>query len=433
MFRRLSAFFRHSGQEEEKTGIPLTGLAAWLDQEEASCLSRRSGQVTRSRAAIDLARDDVRNLLHDFDAEETAEPLHPKVEQVNRHNLPQFRRKVEAAIATEFSDDDEIYYRQVAEMIDGCFKAYRGPGRYLHHLYADEIKLFRQSMDQIGRELNRLTEVIKKSRTRLGKIESARGALDRYTRARDEADSVTTTVSDLNRRSDELRSRHAALLSEHEGLSCTPGMVEYSARLEAHRQEGQRVEELHEALDSHVRNALPIWRRVLRIVQDERDREKEKRLDGLIQVAVLQNYADPQFLSLISSTADLILGYVGDGAVPLKNSFEKSLFTNREIYEEQIRSSWMAWEEAGKHRDAEEALLAVHPAAADLAASDARICEVEREIRVLEEERERNLGIRHHLDRELRESSRVIADEISSLTDGTVSVTGLPAGEGEEA
>lgn len=122
MFKRIAELFKHNKPEHQKTGISVDELPAWMDAEEQTCIRRRSEHISRSRDAIDKARNDIRNLLVEFGAEECEELLHPKVEQVNRHNLPQFKRKIETALDQHFSDDDEAYYRQVAEMVDGCFK-----------------------------------------------------------------------------------------------------------------------------------------------------------------------------------------------------------------------------------------------------------------------------------------------------------------------
>jgi hypothetical protein len=41
------------------------------------------------------------------------------------------------------------------------FKAYRGPGRYLHHLYPEEIKVFRETWTRWAMNWNRMTDIIR--------------------------------------------------------------------------------------------------------------------------------------------------------------------------------------------------------------------------------------------------------------------------------
>ena len=405
--------------------MPVEELPEWLDKEELDCINSRSEQISQSRDVIDKARDDIRTLLHDFGAEETEELQHPKVEQVNRLNLPQFKRKIEAALDQQFSDDDETYYRQVAEMMDGCFKAYRGPGRYLHHLYADEVKLFRQSMDLMGKELNQLTEVIKISRIRIGRIEAIRKALERYNHVDEEGSLVTHQQNDLQNKKDALVSEQNRIVAEREVISEGPEVREYTRRLQAHEEEQRRVEELQETLDSLVRTALPIWRKALRIVQDERDREKEKLLDHLIQLAVLQDFSDPAFLTLVNNTAALLFTSIENESVPLKNSFEKSLFVDDDTYVRQITVAVGTWQEAERRWKEEQALLQSHSGAGLLASLNSRLLDVTRDIRQIDEEIGKSQGKVHHLDREKDETVKIITGEMRELTGGVTTVRGL--------
>ena len=149
------------------------------------------------------------------------------MEQVNRHNLPQFKRKIESALDVTFSEDDEAYYRQVADMVDGCFKAYRGPGRYLHQIYADEVRLFRQSMDVIGKELNNLTDAIKTSRTRLQSIESVRSAKDTVHHASEESRSITSLQAEIGEKRVDLIARLAQVTADRENIVKGKEFAEY--------------------------------------------------------------------------------------------------------------------------------------------------------------------------------------------------------------
>ena len=323
MFKRILQLFQSKNTNPAGCEISLVDLPAWLDTEEQSCISLRSDQINDSRELIDKARLDIIQLLKDFGSEETFELQHPKVEQVNRHNLPQFKRKIEDALDVKFSEDDEAYYQQVAEMINSCFKAYRGPGRYLHHLYGDEVKYFRQLMDQIGKELNQLTEAIKDSRIRLGRVDAVREALKKIKTADDELASTQQIRDEMAARRSAFVSRKNQIISEKENHAAGYEYTEYAARLAALEGEKQRTSELFEALDSLMRTALPVWRKALRIVQDKRKKDEEKILDRLIQLAVLQNYSDPNFSPLIRSTAGLLFTSIEDESIPLKNSFEK--------------------------------------------------------------------------------------------------------------
>jgi hypothetical protein len=433
MFKRISELFKPKQTEPETNDISPDELPAWLDNEENTCLTRRTDRINLSREVVRKAREDIIQLLEDIGTEDPEKPLHPKIAQVNRHNLPQFKRKIETAIDQEFSDDDEIYYRQVVEMVDGCFKAFRGPGRYLHLLYAEEIKLFKQSLDQIGRELNLLTDVIKTSRTRLGRIEAIRAALTRYQDASEEAARVISRRKEMVTRREELINEQDRITAEREKVVSGSDYAEYTRRCTTLEADQQRVADLYESLESLIRTALPVWRKALRLVQDEQHRDEEKLLEKLIQGAVLQKYEDPEFLSMISSTAATIFRYIDNEAVPLKNSFEKSLFNKTETYVQQISSSVITWLNTGHAASEEKHMLASHQAATRIAAFDTRIGEITRDIRHLDEEAVKNQGLAHHIQKEKTDAIKVITDEMKELTGGTSAVLGLASDQEESA
>uniref|UniRef100_UPI001BD23369 hypothetical protein n=1 Tax=Methanospirillum sp. TaxID=45200 RepID=UPI001BD23369 len=143
MFESIKKIFARSSEKKPHSEILLKDLPSWLDEKESDCISRRNDASTQSRERLLRLEQDLRQLLTEFGDESSDEPRHHKVEQVNRHALPQFCRKIEAELKGSFSDDDEIFYQEVAGLINGCFKAYRGPGRYLHHIYPEEVKVFR--------------------------------------------------------------------------------------------------------------------------------------------------------------------------------------------------------------------------------------------------------------------------------------------------
>lgn len=426
MFKRLAKIFSPKKSEPNHRMLSLAELPEWLTAQEDDCTNRRSHRITTSRKLIEQVRQEILQLLQDFGVEETEEPLHPKVEQVNRHNLPQFKRKIEAALDVSFSDDDETYYAQVAEMIDGCFKAYRGPGRYLHHLYHDEIKLFRQSMDQIGKELNVLTEIIRTSRIRIGRIATVREALDQYTLAEDELQTALSSRDLLEDRKKDLLIQKDALFAEQDTLMQSGLYRDFQAQKEALEQDQRAVTHLFETLDGLMRNALPVWKKALRIVQDEHDRGTEKMLDQVIEYATLQKYGEEIFTSRLQSSADIIFPFLSDGRITLKNSFEKSLFASSGEYLHQTSEAVRLWMEADLVCQKDKENLAVHPGGIEYTALASRIQDLERDIRHLDEEIGKIEGRIHHLSTGQREVSTQIVREMSELSSGSLKVSGLP-------
>ncbi|MDD1730189.1 MAG: hypothetical protein LUQ50_14105 [Methanospirillum sp.] len=433
MFKRISELFKPKKTEPKSSQISLDDLPAWLDTEEQVCLTLRSEQFNDSREIIEKSRQDIIQLLKDFGVEEpSSELVHPKVEQVNRLNLPQFKKKVEDALAVEFAADDEAYYQQIAEMINGCFKAYKGPGRYLHHLYGDEVKLFRQLMDQIGKELNLLTESIKNSRIRLARIQSVRDGLQQLRSADDELASAASIKKEMDDKKADLERRIEQLSRDKENHQASSEYHAYTSALAVFDEEKKKSLELFETLDALIRTALPIWRRGLRIAQDEKKKDEEILLDHLIQTAVLQQYEDPEFTRLISSTSRMLFRSIDDESIPLKNSFEKSLFVSVESYTDQITGAARGWytleQQCQQHRDE----LGTHPASVAYVSFESGILEIEREIKHGDEEAGKLTGRVHHLEREKEKAVIIIRDEMKELSDAAITVAGIESADGEE-
>jgi hypothetical protein len=425
MFKRISEIFKPKKAESRSTTILTHDLITWLDTEEKECIARRSEYISRSRATISSARKDILQLLVDFGVDENEHALHPKVEQVNRHNLPQFKRKIEIALDVSFSDDDETYYRQVAEMIDGCFKAYRGPGRYLHHLYGDEVKLFRQSMDQIGKELNNLTDAVKKSRERLGRIEAIRNALETLQGVKKELATVSHHRDEFSQKKAEYSAKIEELTIQRDLISQSPEYTGYISRVSALEEKQKMVAERYETLDSLVRAGLPVWRKVLRAVQDEQKKDDEKIVDHLIRLAGSQNYAEPEFISDIHLTSPIIFRYLDNEVVPLKNSFEKNLFCSPNGYVQQFMKAITEWADFEKSISDEKNTLASNPTLAQLKSLDEQIEDILRDVRHLDEEDLKNQGRINHSEREKGIAAGIIVDEIHELTGGKVNIGDL--------
>ncbi|HWQ68002.1 MAG TPA: hypothetical protein VN372_14175 [Methanospirillum sp.] len=424
MFNKIRELFKSKESRVQEKEITIEELSSWLECEEDACTCRRSEAIGESRLKILDSKKVICDLMSDFGCEDNEQPLHPKVEQVNRHNLPQFKRRIETAVEKEFSEDDEVFYRQVAEMVDGCFKAFQGPGRYLHHLYPDEVKLFRQYMDQTGRELNHLTEAIKESRDRLGRIKTIRSALEKLGHISSEEAVLSEQRCHTAQNRQVLEDDRGSRIREREGVAASDSYQEYVTRKSDLESARVRTLTLYDDLESLIRTALPVWRKGLRILQDQRRKDDEKMMDHLIQYAVLQKYQNEEFSNLVRSTASGLFEFIEKEEIPLKNSFEKSLFTRPDEYAEQIITALDEWADAEQSYRDEHHDLENHPAFKQLSALDEKIHAIEREISHLDEESGRSDGKAHHLDRERAELISVITTELAELSVGTVRLVG---------
>ena len=90
MFESIKKIFSKKSEKTPKSAISLEDLPSWLDEKEADCISRRNAASTLSREQLLKLEQDLQQLLTEFGDESSDELRHPKVEQVNRHALPQF-------------------------------------------------------------------------------------------------------------------------------------------------------------------------------------------------------------------------------------------------------------------------------------------------------------------------------------------------------
>ncbi|MDD1723787.1 MAG: hypothetical protein LUQ07_01510 [Methanospirillum sp.] len=338
MFDKIKRIFSKKSDDVPGESFDLDSLAQWLDGQEESCIRRRTSISTESRERLLALEQDLKELLDGFGEESSDELHHPKVEQVNKHALPQFCKKIESELEGDFSEDDETFYREVAALINGCFKAYRGPGRYLHHLYPEEVRLFKQTLDQMGLELNRMTDVIRVSRERLSRIDGVRDMLTEYTDLVSGSAKVDTEeatyqlrLSELTSFQDELEAQLMALTSSdaYSGYAKTEGDLKNTER---------QLNEARESLDSFIRTAIPVWKRAARIFQEQGKKEEEKKIEDLIQLASSPRRSDADLTAGVLVTSGSLFALIGGDLLQTKNSFEKSMFSSPDTYTGKISS-----------------------------------------------------------------------------------------------
>lgn len=348
MFDSLKKIFSKKPEPVQKESITLDQLKGWLDNQEQDCLNRRMVVSARAREQLMRLKQDLHTLLTEFGDDSGDEPRHHKVEQVNRHNLPQFCKKIEIELKRDFSDDDETFYREIAGLINGCFKAYRGPGRYLHILYPDEVKAFRQTLDQMGQELNQMTDVMRISIEHLSRIGAVRDAIREHDEVINGFETIDDEIASVKKRKVLKESSLTELRQELETLKSSAEYREYVCILQEMEGLVKELAETREAADSLIRNSVPVWKRAARAFSEQGRLEDEKKIEDLIQIAASPRRNDADLLNYASDMADLLFGLFDSGSLQTKNSFEKSIFSSTEGYRGKIsgiRSSLISQEE----------------------------------------------------------------------------------------
>ena len=389
MFESIKKIFARSSEKKPHSEILLKDLPSWLDEKESDCISRRNDASTQSRERLLRLEQDLRQLLTEFGDESSDEPRHHKVEQVNRHALPQFCRKIEAELKGSFSDDDELFYQEVAGLINGCFKAYRGPGRYLHHIYPEEVKIFRQTLDQMGHELNRMTDIIRISRERLTHISDMRTFIEEKNALEEENLRSDEDLQKYETRLHELDGELAKAQAELEKILASDIYASYLRLEEDTGQQGRQLEKLHESWESQIRIAIPVWKRSAKAFQEQGRTEDEKKMEELIHLASSPRRDDEKVAGEVSSTAESLFSLFDSGTLQAKNSFEKQLFTSAEEYTKRFNEVFTGLHALSADLDAKMQDLNANPAMEQKNRAAQEIGDVKRRIDDLNREEEK--------------------------------------------
>ena len=389
MFESIKKIFARSSEKKPHSEILLKNLPSWLDEKESDCISRRNDASTQSRERLLRLEQDLRQLLTEFGDESSDEPRHHKVEQVNRHALPQFCRKIEAELKGSFSDDDEIFYQEVAGLINGCFKAYRGPGRYLHHIYPEEVKVFRQTLDQMGHELNRMTDVIRISRERLTHISDMRTLIEEKNALEEEDLRSDEELQKYETRLHELDGELSKAQAELEKVLGSDIYASYLRLEEDTGQQGRQLEKLHESWESQIRIAIPVWKRSAKAFQEQGRTEDEKKMEELIHLASSPRRDDEKVAGEVSSTAESLFSLFDSGTLQAKNSFEKQLFPSAEEYTKRFNEVFTGLHALSADLDAKMQDLNANPAMEQKNRAAQEIGDVKRKIDDLNREEEK--------------------------------------------
>jgi len=389
MFESIKKIFARSSEKKPHSEILLKNLPSWLDEKESDCISRRNDASTQSRERLLRLEQDLRQLLTEFGDESSDEPRHHKVEQVNRHALPQFCRKIEAELKGSFSDDDEIFYQEVAGLINGCFKAYRGPGRYLHHIYPEEVKVFRQTLDQMGHELNRMTDVIRISRERLTHISDMRTLIEEKNALEEEDLRSDEELQKYETRLHELDGELSKAQAELEKVLGSDIYASYLRLEEETGQQGRQLEKIRESWESQIRIAVPVWKRSAKAFQEQGRTEDEKKMEELIHLASSPRRDDEKVAGEVSSTAESLFSLFDSGTLQAKNSFEKQLFPSAEEYTKRFNEVFTGLHALSADLDAKMQDLNANPAMEQKNRAAQEIGDVKRKIDDLNREEEK--------------------------------------------
>ncbi|MGE5832813.1 MAG: hypothetical protein ACM3X8_07840 [Methanomicrobiales archaeon] len=164
--------------DEAPAPLGIDDLPPWLDAEESRIRADLSARVAGHRPAVLKARGRMEGVLSGFDAASMEEVSSLKLAGVTERSLPLFLRAMRMSLSRDLPDDPEGFYTAAGEILKGCLSAFRGQGRYLASRFPAEMKVLRDGVDDIGREVNSLTPEVGRARERLRELAGLRAALE---------------------------------------------------------------------------------------------------------------------------------------------------------------------------------------------------------------------------------------------------------------
>ena len=281
MFRFLKDLMK---ADKAPADLGLGDLPAWIDQEEEKVRQDLASRVGAVRAVLGNARRQMEEVLSDFDTDSVEEVPHPKLAGVTERSLPLFLKAMGASLARDLPGAPEGFYSAAGEMLKGCLSAFRGQGRYLASRFPGEMKVLRDGVDTMGREVNALTPEISRARNRLRGLADLRESVRIYGDAKKRAAAGLEEVGSLE---EEMRAsgvslegmKHAlADLEKGEEYQASQGELSRIRRLEGERDEAARAYRAAAATATHL------FRKGEKIVSRKKDRDALRMLQEAIDL-----------------------------------------------------------------------------------------------------------------------------------------------------
>ena len=244
MFRFLKGFGKADKAPAE---LGPGDLPAWIDREEEKVRQDLAARAGAARTVVQESREQMEEVLSGFDTASVEGVPHPKLVGVTERSLPLFLKAMRTSLARDLPGDPEEFYTTAGEILKGCLSAFRGQGRYLASRFPEEMKVLRDGVDRMGREVNALTPSISRARDRLRGLADLRVSLKSYDDGRKRASVVLREIGSL-----EEGMRAAGVSLEAERL--TLANLEKGEDYQACQGELSRIPKLGEDRDDAARN-----------------------------------------------------------------------------------------------------------------------------------------------------------------------------------
>jgi predicted nucleic acid-binding Zn-ribbon protein len=279
----------------------------------------------------------MEDVLSGFGSDSIEEAPHPKLAGVTERSLPLFLKAMRMSLSRDLPDDPEKFYAGAGEILKGCLSAFRGQGRYLASPFPEEMKVLRDGVDTMGREMNALTPEISRARNRLREFTELRESLQRYGDAKKRA---TAGLKEIDSLEEEMRASGMSL----EGVRHALADLEKGEEYRASQGELSRIRSLEDGRDDAARayrasvaTAGHLFRKGEKIASKKKDRDALWILHEAIDLLDRDlPITEDSAWGIITAAQKVIATLAASGGLPPKNREEIDLLQNPERLVQEI-------------------------------------------------------------------------------------------------
>lgn len=348
--------------------IRLEEVPGWLEDQRTDASSVLKTEMNRFRKAFEENERVLGGLVSGLPAPDPNAEASPKVRSVIGKSYPQFKKAIASHIVSQYPDDPEIFYKAVTESLKGCVAALKGPGKYLHLLFPDQMKEIKARVASIGRDVNELTKILSVHRTTLATIERAEEAVRQIQRRQDRQEHLGSKYAEHQQKLHTLKRRVKDLDEECEKLYASH---EYQVLKTLDKKLKTAIDTENRSFDNFrvlAWTATHTLHRASKVLS--RSQGHEPQIHILEQcVTVLESLEPPQLeeiSDLAVSAGQLVSDLVTAGEINLKNKEERVLFSSGASLSSHVSRSLLEYVLAKKERKDAEEVISGNPLALDL-------------------------------------------------------------------
>jgi predicted nucleic acid-binding Zn-ribbon protein len=260
-----------------------------------------------------------------------------RVKTVVEKSLPGFASALENSLPKDLSDDPEEYYRSLVEIVQGAGKALKGPGRYIHAVFPDEIKGIKASLGVIGHAINSLNEELKPALEKKAKITGVREALSKTDSLLAEYESSSDEIKKLR---DEVLSADSELSSTDDEISScrkTHEFMEYERSIQRISSLEEEMRELKDSFHACVADVSNVFRKIIYASEKDGNLSFSKSLFEFDSLLISAQKKDAEMIkNIYSSLYPEMKRYLNENPGFVRNKSEEHFLSSEDVLKDHI-------------------------------------------------------------------------------------------------